>query len=102
MIEGLSQVLTPPRSEPYEGDDTVERVAIAGANAIQCLIADRDDLRRRANAQQQNLVALSAINEELRGRLDLVRRHYVELATNIVAQLEQFDRATRDAMQDTP
>jgi hypothetical protein len=102
MIEGLSQVLTPPRSEPYEGDDTVERVAIAGANAIQCLIADRDDLRRRANAQQQNLVALSAINEELRGRLDLVRRHYVELAKNIVAQLEQFDRATRDAMQYTP
>ena len=102
MIEGLSQVLTPPRSEPYEGDDTVERVAIAGANAIQCLIADRDDLRRRANAQQQNLVALSAISEELRGRLDLVRRHYVELATNIVAQLEQFDRATRDAMQYTP
>lgn len=102
MIEGLSQVLTPPRSEPYEGDDTVERVAIAGANAIQCLIADRDDLRRRANAQQQNLIALSAINEELRGRLYLVRRHYVELATNIVAQLEQFDRATRDAMQYTP
>lgn len=102
MIEGLSQVLTPPRSEPYEGDDTVERVAIAGANAIQCLIADRDDLRSRANAQQQNLVALSAINEELRGRLDLVRRHYVELAKNIVAQLEQFDRATRDAMQYTP
>ena len=102
MIEGLSQVLTPPRSEPYEGDDTVERVAIAGANAIQCLIADRDNLRRRANAQQQNLVALSAINEELRGRLDLVRRHYVELAKNIVAQLEQFDRATRDAMQYTP
>ena len=102
MIQGLSQVLTPPRSEPYEGDDTVERVAIAGANAIQCLIADRDDFRSRANAQQQNLVALSAINEELRGRLDLVRRHYVELATNIVAQLEQFDRATRDAMQYTP
>jgi hypothetical protein len=102
MIEGLSQVLTPPRSEPYEGDDTVERVAIAGANAIQCLIADRDDLRRRANAQQQNLVALSAINEELRGRLDLVRRHYVELAKNIVAQLEQCDRATRVAMQYTP
>ena len=42
MIEGLSQVLTPPRSEPYEGDDTLERVAIAGANAIQRLIADRD------------------------------------------------------------
>jgi hypothetical protein len=102
MIDGLSQVLTPPRSEPYEGDDTVERVAIAGANAIQRLIADRDSLRSRANAQQQDLVALSAINKELRGRLALVRHHYVELATNIIDQLEQFDRATRDAMQDTP
>lgn len=103
MIEGLSKVLTPkPKGEVYEGDtdDTVERVAIAGANAIQRLIADRDSFRNRTNAQQQDLVALSAINKELRGRLALVRHHYVELATSIIAQLEQFDRATREAMQD--
>jgi hypothetical protein len=59
-------------------------------------------LRHRSNAQQRDLVAGSAINNELRGRLAVVRHHYVELATNIIAQLEQFDRATRDAMQDTP
>jgi hypothetical protein len=103
MIEGLSKVLTPkPKGEVYEvgTNDTVERVAIAGANAIQCLIADRDNFRNRANAQQQDLVALSAINKKLRARLALVRHRYVELATSIIAQLEQLDRATRDAMQD--
>ena len=102
MIEGLSKVLTPkPKGEVYERDtdDTVERVAIAGANAIQRLIADRDNFRNRTNAQQQDLVALSAINKELRGRLALVRHHYVELATSIIAQLEQFDRATRNAYE---
>lgn len=101
MIEGLSKVLTPkPKGELYEGDtdDTVRRVAIAGANAIQRRIADRDSLRNRANAQQQDLVALSAINKELRGRLASVRHHYVELAINIIAQLEHFDHATRNAI----
>ena len=42
MIEGLSKVLTPkPKGEVYEGDtdDTVERVAIAGAllsHSLRC------------------------------------------------------------------
>jgi len=78
----------------------VESVALAGAAAIQRLIADRDSLRNCANAQQRDLVALSAINEDLRRRVALIRRHYVELGTRILTQLEQFDQATRDAMQD--
>jgi hypothetical protein len=101
MIEGLSKVMTMTgEAHNSDTDDTVERVAIAGANAIQRLIADRDDFRNRANAQQQDLLSLSAINKELRGRIVLIRHHYVELATRIIAQLEQFDRATRDALQD--
>jgi hypothetical protein len=92
MIEGLSKVLTMTgEAHNSDTDDTVERVAIA---------ADRDDFRNRANAQQQDLLSLSAINKELRGRIVLVRHHYVELATRIIAQLEQFERATRDALQD--
>jgi hypothetical protein len=55
-----------------EPDDPVEPVAIAGANAIQRLIADRDDFRNRANVQHQDLLCLSAINKELRGRIVLV------------------------------
>ena len=74
----------------------VESVALVGAAAIQRLIADRDSLRNCANAQQRDLVALSAINEDLRRRVALIRRHYVELGTRILTQLEQFDQATRD------
>jgi uncharacterized coiled-coil DUF342 family protein len=101
MIEGLSKVLTMKgEANKSDSDDSVERVAIAGANAIQRLIADRDDFRNRANVQHQDLLCLSAINKELRDRIVLIRHHYVELATRIIAQLEQFDRATRDALQD--
>ncbi len=101
MIEGLSKVLTMTgEAHKSETDDSVERVAIAGANAIQRLIADRDDFRNRAKVQQQDLLSLNAVNKELRSRIVLVRHHYVELATGIIAQLEQFDRATRAALQD--
>jgi|RifCSP13_3_1023840.scaffolds.fasta_scaffold83303_1 hypothetical protein len=104
MIEGLLRVATPkPGVEANEGmtdDNTLERVAIAGATAIQRLIAERDNLRNRAHVQQQDLVALSTVNKGLRGQIAMLRHRYVELATIIIAQLEQYDRATRDAMQD--
>jgi predicted nucleic acid-binding Zn-ribbon protein len=103
MIEGLTHVMTPKpqaQASESESDETMESVALAGAAAIQRLIADRDNLRTRANAQQRELVALSAINEDLRRRVALIRHHYVELGTKILTQLEQFDQATRDAMQD--
>ena len=65
MIEGLSKVLTMTgEAHKSDADDSVERVAIAGANAIQRLIADRDDFRNRANAQQQDLLCSSALNKE--------------------------------------
>ena len=81
-------------------DNTLERVAIAGATAIQHIIAERNDLRNRTHVQRQELVALRAINEELRGRIALVHGGYSELAKAIIAQLEKFDRATRGAMLD--
>ena len=34
-------------------DNTLERVAIAGATAIQHIIAERNDLRNRTHVQQQ-------------------------------------------------
>jgi len=103
MIEGLINVMNPkPRGTPAdESDATLEKVALAGAAAIQRLIADRDELRNLANTQQRELVALSAINEDLRRRIALIRHHYVELGTRILAQLEQFDQAFRDAMRET-
>jgi hypothetical protein len=81
-------------------DDTLERVAIAGATAIQRIIAERNDLRNCTHVQQQELVALRAVNEELRGRIAVVHHQYLMLAREIIAQFEKFDRATRDAMLD--
>ncbi len=104
MIETLRQIITPkPQAHLAESgsEDTIESVALAGAAAIQHLIADREALRDRVNAQQRELVALSASNEELRCRLGLIRQQYLELGSRILAQLEQFDRVTREAIQDS-
>ena len=102
MIEGLINVMNPKLQgiSADESDATLEKVALAGAAAIQRIIADRDELRNRANTKQRELVALSAINEDLRRRIALIRHHYVELGTRILAQLEQFDQAFREAMRD--
>lgn len=100
MIEGLMNAMTPKAIAADESDANLEKVALAGAEAIQRIIADRDELRNRTNTQQRELVALSAINEDLRRRIALIRHHYVELGTRILGQLEQFDDAFRDAMRD--
>jgi hypothetical protein len=103
MIDGLKDVKTSRPLGQFAAEvteDHVENIALAGAAAIQRIIADRDQLRVLAKVQQQDLVALSALNKELCGRIALIRHHYVELGTQILAQLEQFDRATRNAMQD--
>ncbi|MCJ7528184.1 MAG: hypothetical protein MUO37_08770 [Methyloceanibacter sp.] len=98
MIEGLMSAMTPKAAD--DSDANLEKVALAGAEAIQRIIAERDEFRNRSNAQQRELVAMSAINEDLRRRIALIRHHYVELGTKILGQLEQFDDAFRDAMRE--
>jgi hypothetical protein len=103
MIEGISHVPTSHAAEesPQEGGfDAVERAALAGANAIQRLIAERDSLRNQANAQGRELATLSAVNQDLHARIIGVRNRYLELAMKIVEQLEQLDRITRKAAED--
>lgn len=103
MIENLRQVITSrPQAQVSDGgsDETIESVALAGVAAIQQLIAERDNLRNCVSAQQRDLVAMNAANDELRRRLGLIRQHYLELGRRILAQLEQFDRVTREAIED--
>ncbi len=103
MIENLRQIIT-PKSQAHASEsgpeETIENIALAGAAAIHQLISERDNLKACASAQQQDLVSLSAANEELRARLRLVRQQYLELGSRILMQLEQFDRITREALQD--
>ena len=87
-------------NDDLSDDSALARVAIAGATAIQRIIAERDSLRDRVQVQQQDLVALSDINNELRGRVALAHHQYIEIATMIISHLEKFDQATRDGFRD--
>jgi hypothetical protein len=98
MIDGQPNLVHP--SEAAKEEQTLEAIAVAGASAIQRLISERDHLRIRVNAQQGDLVHLTAANVDLRRCVISIRQHYIELATKVLAQLEQFDQTTRDLMQE--
>ena len=98
MIDGQPNLVHP--SEAAKEEQTLEAIAVAGASAIQRLISERDDLRARMNTQQVDLVNLRTANVELRRCVTSIRHHYIELATKVLAQLEEFDQATRDLMQE--
>ena len=100
MIEGLkgaTRQSTP--SLTGDSDQTVESLALAGATAIQHLITERDSLRGRARAQEDELVGLRAANEDLRRHLTLIRDHYLGLATGVVTELNQIDQFFQAALQ---
>lgn len=103
MIEGLKDAMNSQpdrRSGASFSDETVESAALAGAAAIQRLIAERDNFRNRASILERQMAGLHSDNGKLRRRIALIRRHYIELATNILAQLERFDSTTREAMSE--
>ena len=98
MIDGRPNIVHP--SEETKAEQTLESLAIEGASAIQRLISERDDLRVRVNTQEGDLAHLTAANIELRRCVISIRQHYIELATKVLAQLEQFDHETRDMIQE--
>ena len=100
MIDGVVDVRRASVETNQEGEQTLENVAIAGASAIQRLISERNNLRARVNMQQVDLVTLRTANVDLRRCVISIRHHYIELATKVLAQLEEFDQATRDLVQE--
>jgi len=100
MIDGVVDVRRSSLDADQEGEQTLENIAIAGASAIQRLISERNNLRARVNMQQVDLVNLRTANVDLRQCVISIRHHYIELATRVLAQLEEFDQATRDLMQE--
>ena len=76
-----------------ESDDELETAAVAGAAAIQSLIADRNNLRNQ-------LATSRAAQEELRKRLAGLHQRYLELAKNVVAELQHFDSTMREITND--
>ncbi len=90
---------TPPPAD-FPHDQSVESAALAGAVAIQRMVAERNGLRSRIGVQEREIAALRATNDELRRRLVLIHQHYVELAKQIVGRLEQFDGSMREIVQE--
>jgi hypothetical protein len=76
-----------------DSDQELESAAVAGAAAVQRLIADRNDLRSQ-------LTASRATQEEQRRRLGMLHQRYIELARNIISQLEHFDGTIRGALRE--
>ena len=72
---------TSPHPGPHQGhpqhmelsnDQAIETAALAGAAAVQKLVSERNELRTRLAAQEQETAAYRALNNELRRRLLLV------------------------------
>lgn len=101
---GASPHANPNSSHPQHmelsTDQAVETAALAGAAAVQKLVSERNELRTRLAAQEQETAAYRALNNELRRRLLLVHQTYVEMAKGVVGDLERFDAALRESAQD--
>jgi hypothetical protein len=67
----------------FDGD---EQLALAAADAIQRLVAERNALRSQSDAQAQELT-------HLRRYLTLIRDSYRRLALEFVTQLQHIDSA---------
>lgn len=80
---------------------TVEQAALAGAAAIQRIIAERDKLRGLAQSQQSEITRLRSENDVSRRRVLEIRQNYLELATEVLSRFEKFDEALRKAMDQT-
>jgi hypothetical protein len=102
MIENPMNNATQSAPGELPHNQTLESVALAGAAAIQRLIAERNTYYQQATNQQRDLVALRAINEDLKRRIVLIRERYVGVGRTILAQLEQLDQTTREAMGVNP
>jgi hypothetical protein len=103
MIEEAKNTAAADNEAPaaeFASNQAMENAALAGAAAIQRLVAECNGLRTRLSLQESELVRLRGANEGLRRRFALLHQRYVELAKKILGQLEQFDGAIREAGQD--
>src|SRR6185312_16052263 len=84
----------------FASSQAMESAALAGAAAIQRLVAECNGLRTRVSLQEAELARLRGANESIRRRFAMLHQRYVELAKKILGQLEQFDGAIREAGQE--
>ena len=94
MTEGSNHIVA------IETDDELERSAVAGAAAVERLIADRNKFRNLLAAHERERAASRAVQQDLKRQLAILHQRYVELAKRVVSQLHQFDCAMREFMSE--
>ena len=72
-------------------DQEIESTAVAGAVAVQKLIADRNRLR-------EELTASLAAQADYRRQVQVLHQRYIELARKVVGNMQQFDSTMREAI----
>jgi hypothetical protein len=96
MAEGSNHLVS------VEFDEELERSAVAGAAAVERLIADRNNLRNLLAVHERELAASQAAEDNLKRQLGILHQRYIELAKRVVSQLQQFDSTMREAMAERP
>ena len=76
-----------------DSDQDIETLLLAGAGAIQRLIAERTALRSRADAQERELT-------RLRDQVSLIHDSYRRLTTEYVTQFQLIDSAVSNFVRD--
>lgn len=75
----------------------LEGALLDGVAAIHCLTTERDHLRSRVEAQENELITLRATNKDLRHQLVLIGDSYLKFATSCVTQLQYVGQAMQAA-----
>jgi hypothetical protein len=80
----MSDAATAPDNQigQLHADRDIERLALAAADALQRLVAERHAFRSHAGAQERELMRLRATDEELRRQITLIRESYMRLGLN--------------------
>ena len=79
----------------FASSQAMENAALAGAAAIQRLVAECNGLRTRVSLQEAELARLRSAHDAV------LHQRYVDLAKKILGQLEQFDGLIRETGQET-
>ena len=85
----------------FASSQAMENAALAGAAAIQRLVAECNGLRTRVSLQEAELARLRSAHDGVRRRFAVLHQRYVDLAKQILGQLEQFDGLIRETGQET-
>jgi hypothetical protein len=96
-VRPLQQASPQPsvQTAQHVSDEAVENAALAGAAAIRRVIGERNELRREREG-------LRAVNGELRDqivKITTIRDHYVQLASDLFAELKHIHHAIHGALQ---